>query len=405
LQHKILNYIKGNLTVKLISTNPERFFNICAKKGILIWNIINKGVYCHFNISIKDFMTLKDILHKTNSRVRILNKKGVPFFLYKNRKRKGFAIGGILFLMLLYCLSFFIWDISLEGNYSYSEGEIVDFLSENKITHGLLKGSIDCDAIEKSIRNKYFDVTWVCAEINGTRLIIHIKENFDSEVVQKETDPYDLVANKDAVITSIITRSGTPLVKAGTEVKENDILVTGAVDVYNEIGEIDHTNYVNADSDIYGQTIYEYQDTFTMDYIIKEYTGEEYKNYYSDLTKIKFLFKMNDNHYEKYDEISEDTHFKILRNYYLPIHFGNIQYKEYVEIEKKYTKEEAEQIANKKLELFLENLTKKGIQIIEKNVTIDVGEKYCKSYGTIDVIEQLGKVSTIDMNVEGPEEK
>ena len=402
MHYKIIKYIQGTVTITLISGSPERFFNICAQRDLLIWDVMHVGSYYQFKMKVKDFKSTKEILKKTDSRFKILKKEGLPFFLYKNRRKKGFAVGCSLFLVLLYCLSFFIWDISLEGNYSYSEGEIVDFLEQNNIVHGLLKKNIDCDAIEKSIRNKYFDITWVCAEINGTRLIIHIKENFDSEVVQKETDPYNLTANKEAVITSIVTRSGTPFVKVGDEVKTDDVLVSGAVNIYDDFGEVLRTSFVNADADIYGKTSYEYNDKFSLNYIEKRYTGQEFKNYYTDFSKYKLLFQMKENTFLKYDEFSDDTHLKVLRNYYLPFHFGTCIYKEYEEIEKNYTKKEAEVLANEKLALFLDKLEKKGIQILENNVTIETNGRYCRAMGEIVVIEKLGKVTTIEtINEEG----
>ena len=44
-------------------------------------------------------------------------------------------------------------------------------------------------------------------------------------------DPVDIVADRDCIITDMITRKGVPMVKEGSQVKEGDILVSGQVPV------------------------------------------------------------------------------------------------------------------------------------------------------------------------------
>ena len=90
---------------------------------------------------------------------------------------------------------------------------------------GEYKGKIDCDEIEKKIRNKYSDITWVCAEIKGTNLIIHVNENYNRTIKEQENSPYNIIANCDAQIDSIITRTGVGNVKKGDKVKKGDILL------------------------------------------------------------------------------------------------------------------------------------------------------------------------------------
>ena len=52
------------------------------------------------------------------------------------------------------------------------------------------------------------------------------------------------------VVTSMITRAGTPKVKPGDEVEKGQILVSGIVDVYNDAKEVVNQRPVSADADI-----------------------------------------------------------------------------------------------------------------------------------------------------------
>lgn len=399
----IIKFFRGYLLVRLEGFSPERFLNLCSNHNILIWNLIYVDGAYQFNISLKGFRKLKPIIHKTKTKLKIIERHGLPFFLHKYRKRKVFFIGILIFLILIYVMSLFIWDISLEGNFSYTEDTIIDCLNQNDIRHGLLKKDIDCEKIEKLLRNTYFDITWVSAEISGTRLIIHMKENFDDFVVKEEKEPYHLIADKDAIITDIITRAGTPLVGVGSVVHSGDMLVSGAIEIFDDSGTLMRTEYVNADADIFGKTVYQYEDKIDLKYKDKKYTEKKRNSFYIKAFDKKiqiFGFKVP---YKEYDKVNDENQLKIARNFYLPFYFGKTKYREYEEIDCKYSKEEAIELANEHLDRFMKNLEEKGIQIVENNVKIEVNDNECVSKGIITVIEQLGKPETIVIPPE-PEE-
>ena len=60
----------------------------------------------------------------------------------------------------------------------------------------------------------------------------------------------DIVASEDGVISSIITRNGIPQVKAGDTVEKGQILVSGAVPVYDDGQNIVKYQIYEADADI-----------------------------------------------------------------------------------------------------------------------------------------------------------
>ena len=79
-----LNNIMGYVNIKVESYFIERFINICISKKIFLWNIKRKkSTILYANISIKDYKRLKEIVRKTKSKVKIENKKGLPFIIHK----------------------------------------------------------------------------------------------------------------------------------------------------------------------------------------------------------------------------------------------------------------------------------------------------------------------------------
>ena len=400
---KLFNFISGYLYVEVYGQKKERFINLCSKREVSIWKLNDIDSGYGFYIYAKDFKLLKEIIKKTKLKIKIKERYGLPFFLFKYRKRKAFLLGIITSFVIVYVMSLFVWDISVGGNYSYTKYEVIKFLKENQVYHGMKKSGVDCDSIEKLIRNNYFDITWVSVELTGTRLVVHIKENFDDidEVKvsdDSETTGYMLVTDKQAVIESIITRKGVPMVKAGDVVEPGSILIDGKYNINGDYDEFIRTEYVKADGDIYGYVTYDYNEILNRNYTLREYTGEEH-----DYKRIRMndkildldIFGMN---YEKYDKIEEQI--SLVGDFYIPVYFSKIICREYVNKQVDYTDEEMEMICNNKLSTFLKNLSEKGIQIIENNVKIEVDMDFATAKGEIKVLEKIGQLKPVEIFTE-----
>ena len=55
----------------------------------------------------------------------------------------------------------------------------MEFLEEMEVVNGMRISEVDCGRIVKDIRKEYDDIIWVSASVEGTKLIIQIKDNHD----------------------------------------------------------------------------------------------------------------------------------------------------------------------------------------------------------------------------------
>ena len=89
------------------------------------------------------------------------------------------------------------------------------------------------------------------AKIEGTQLVLAVKENVDGYVIEeKADDPQNLVAKKEGTVVRIITRNGIPQVLPGDTCQAGDILVKGEIPLVNDSGETYDYSYVHADADM-----------------------------------------------------------------------------------------------------------------------------------------------------------
>lgn len=238
----LLNYILGYVNVKVESFYIERFVNMCISKKIFLWNVKRRKSSILFaNIGIEDYKKIKQVCKKTNSKVSIQTKKGLPFIMHKYRKRKIFI--GLLCLIIigLIVISNFVWNIEITGNQSISAEEIIDELKKDGLEIGTLKSKINSNSIINKFRLDRNDIAWIGITIKGTNAIVNIQEATLAPEIIDEKEYCNIIANKTGIITKINVQNGTALVKEGDVIKEGDELVGGYIE-----GKYTGTRYVHA---------------------------------------------------------------------------------------------------------------------------------------------------------------
>ncbi len=387
----ILKYLRGYLLVHLTGFAPERFLNLCGKRNILLWNLKRTEEGYLFYISVDAYKSLRPILKKTKTKIKILEKKGLPFYLFRYRKRKVFAAGVLFFWMILIWVSGYLWNIEISGNSYLSDETILFFLEEEGAAFGTKLSEIDCAKLEESLRSDYPEVIWTSIKIYGTKMTVEVQESLlaDEAYTEAPDEICDIVAAKDGVITDIITRQGTPKVTIGTEVKQGDCLVSGEIEIPSDYGDVLDYLYERADADILAQVQYQYSERISKKYQEKVFK-EEKQNYILQIGDIIIknpFFKAPEG---LYDIIVEDVQFRFGENYYFPLFFKKIRYASYELEEKIYTETQLKELAEKHFFQYLENLKEKGIQIIGKNVMIKrVNQNTYLVYGTVDAKESI----------------
>ena len=273
---------KGSVRIRVTGREPERFFNLCGHHNITLWDVTeHKGCF-DMSLLPEDFFRLLPIRRKSGVRIRIQKKQGLPFFYRRSLKRKAFFIGIFLCLAGLYTLSQFIWNIHVEGNYANSTQTILNSLDAAGIHHGSWKKRVDCSQTASYLREQFPNLTWVSAKIEGTQLVLAVKENVDGYVIEeKADDPQNLVAKKEGTVVRIITRNGIPQVLPGDTCQAGDILVKGEIPLVNDSGETYDYSYVHADADIDLETTWYYYDTFPLSHTVRTYQKAEKKRRYS----------------------------------------------------------------------------------------------------------------------------
>lgn len=381
----ILKYILGYINIKIEGYSVEKLINICIKNGMLLWNIKrSKSTIVYANVGVKEFREIVRIAKKNGCKIKIINKKGLPFLLHRYKKRKIIFILIIAILLALVALSQFVWNIKIEGNEKIESSQITQILENKGIKLGTAKRNIDKQKIINEIRLERSDIAWVGIDIEGTNLIVKIVETNAKPEIVNEEDYCNVVATKDAQIVKISAQNGIPLVKEESVVTKGDILIAGWIE-----GKYTGTRYVHANGEVMAKVWYTKKEEVLLNQVIEQETGIKENRYKLKINKFEInLFKRLPK-FEKYDTIETEKKLKIFSNFYLPIELIQITYKEKLESQITYGIEEAKDIGRKKAEEELQNEIN-NTNVLQKYENAYVNSNSVTIELTYEVLENIG---------------
>lgn len=253
------NYIRGYVIIVVTGKSIERFINICTKRQILLWDIVRKdNESAIMKASLRGFKLMRPAARKSYCRVHILKKCGLIFFLNRFRKRRGLKLGFLIFISLFALSTSIIWDIEITGGKPEIAPKVMEVLKVEKIGRGTFKMGLNPKALASKIALQVDGIAWVGVELKGVRLTVTIVDSVSAPALIRNNEPFNLVAERDGLITHMEVYAGNPLVKEGETVKKGQVLVSGRLqNMRPDLGDFVATKDVHALGRIIARTWYE----------------------------------------------------------------------------------------------------------------------------------------------------
>ena len=94
---KFLKLIYGYVIILVRGENLERFLNLCKSRKVYMEKIrYREDGQLMAQMQAADFFRLRPLRNKTGVHIQIIQRRGMPFFFLRNKKRKAFFTGMIL---------------------------------------------------------------------------------------------------------------------------------------------------------------------------------------------------------------------------------------------------------------------------------------------------------------------
>ena len=382
----IFSYIFGYLKVSVEGYYIERFINICKTNNIVIWSLKRqKDINLYFKVRINDFKEIVKIAKKTKCKVKIINKKGMPFLLHKYKKRKIFLILLIVLIFLIIISSNFVWNVEIREENGQNLENILQDIETAGLKAGKLKYKIDTKEIINEIRLKRQDVAWMGIELKGTNAIVKIVKADQKPEIIDEDEYCNITSDKVGIITKINAQAGTINVQVGDTVNIGDVLIKGWME-----GKYTGIRYVHAKGEIEARVWHTKYKKIYYNTTERRETGQNENKYAIKFNNFKINFQKRLSKFKIYDTIETENKIRLFSNFYLPISIVKTTNKEVEEVEKKYSFEEAKNLGIEQLQQELENEIEKKENIVNKNINTYENDDSVDVYVTYEVIENIG---------------
>lgn len=392
----IIRYLAGYLRLKIEGRSPEHFINHCMHEKIALWQIrkISKSKLI-LNLGTGSFKKLRPPARKSRCRVRILEKKGLPFLLRKYGKRKAFLLGGLIFLAVLNFLASFLWSIEIKGNERVETKSILSFLETMDIKPGVLKYGIDVDKAADRLVLEMSDLAWAGIELRGTKLLIEVSESILPPELVPLHRPCDIVASRDGYIESIVVRQGERKVKAGETVKKGQQLVSGLLENKNDKTQ---TMLVHSMAEVKARTWYEVEAEIISVIREKVPTGRVRNIYKLDFFSKEIGIPFIKNEFEKYEVTRTRRSLSFGEKLVLPVGLVTEIYSEYNIVDTELDAFTARKLAaDRAYEAILGSIPE-GSRILKTSVSDAVHDEKAFVRAVVECLEEIGLTKEIGGN-------
>lgn len=225
---RLLSLLRGYVTLVVEGKKLERFINMAVSRGVRLWDITYLGNdRMLVRVRVYAVGALRHIAKRTASRFRIKKKSGLPFWLWRVRRRKAFYGGALFFAAALYFFFSFVWVVEVEGTKKIKPVAIRHAVAEIGLRPGVPHWLVDGKEVERHLKERFPGIAWVGVELAGGRARIKITEK--KLPLQTPSGPAHIVARKAGLIKELLVLEGQPLVKEGDTVLPGQVLISGEV--------------------------------------------------------------------------------------------------------------------------------------------------------------------------------
>ena len=156
----IVYWLLGYVDIYVKSKDAVMLLNLCMYYSIPYSRFSYDDGGISIRLRLSHFKKIQNECNLRNIELWEKGRGGIPVFVYNNRKRSGFVIGGVLAILMMVIFDSFIWDINISGNTTLTSSEIIEELSSYGVSVGANKNKIHTQSIENRILIESEDTCW-----------------------------------------------------------------------------------------------------------------------------------------------------------------------------------------------------------------------------------------------------
>ena len=275
---KLLNLLRGMVVLRAEGAFPERLMNLCAQEGVEFWRVDWLDTRT-LRLTTRRYglKKLKQLAERVDCTLEVEESLGLPAWAARFRTRYAFLLGLALCLLAVSVLSRFVLTIQVTGNERVPTAVILNQLRLQGVRPGVYGPAIHRRQQAEDVLTALKDLSWVGIELNGTRLLVDVREKIPAPEPLDESGYFDIAAKTDGFILKVEPEQGDAAVKRGDTVAKGDVLISGVVTMeppkYSDLPV--RTYRTHARGRVLARTWRSLTAVIPVETAVKEYTGAE----------------------------------------------------------------------------------------------------------------------------------
>ena len=391
---KLTRWVCGTARARVFG-DTTRFIRVMVRSGVYPLEMVPEEESVQLLIRAKQFRRLHAVKLRTHTRVKLLNKTGMPFLLHRAWKRPGFTVGAVLGIGLYMWLSGFYWCVETVGEAPYSQTEILTAAKESGVFIGAKKKHVDLPVAANRFVRQLPEISWASFNSEGCTISMDFLASEQREEGVDDTGAYDVVAKRDGLVKEIIAEQGTVMVQVGSAVKEGQVLVSGAAMISDPWDPTKALRYLfsHARAQVFAET----RHTFTARCSLKEDAVREKETGVRRMLNVFFLRIPLTFHGVPEGEVTvhrQDTFILLGRVLPVWVETQRCGIKETVSVT--YTKKEAERRAREKVRQLQENYLGEAGEILSEEISCTTADGFVYVTAECVVLEDIAKAAAMN---------
>lgn len=359
--------MKRSMRINAKGKQLNRFINAIHQHRIDCRGQFCRGEVFYFDIYRRDLNEVRDIAKNCGIELKTAEYDSLSARLFRYRRRLGLLVGVLLAFTAALYFSQVVVTIEIEGNSVVSDEVILSALEELNIKAGTPVCKINIPYCENKLRLMIDDVAWAGIRHTGSRLVVQVTEVEHVPEMLLDRVPCNIVASRNAEISSVLVRSGQLKHIVGDYVPKGTILISGVDETENGRTFVHH-----AMGDIRG--IYEEKVSFSAPFHAEEAlpTGR------TDTQRTLRLFSLDIPLYfgKRNSSAASETEEKnaVIFGHELPLGIKTRTVAETTVTEKDYTEEELTEKLMERVYLYENNFLGDGTKILSRDIITETND-------------------------------
>ena len=230
MYRKVLNYLRGQVTVEVESAAPERVLNLCAAHGIPFWGLTwLSELRLRAAIDRAELPRLRQVLTQTDAVLTVVRTEGAPEVWRQYRRRYVLLAAAGLLAVVMALGSTHIWAFQVTGNDAVPTETILRTLEKYGVALGA-RSRIRQEELRNHVLLELPDVVWLTVNMRGCTAHVQVVERTRPPHLYRDSDVQNVVAARDGLITKIEALDGVTCVQVGDTVQAGQVLLGGVAD-------------------------------------------------------------------------------------------------------------------------------------------------------------------------------